>query len=224
MLGLVVARLRRADRLDHVVVATSAGAIDDELANWGAKADVDVVRGPEDDVLARFALAAAATAADVVVRVTADCPLIDPGIIDTAVDDLVRTGADYVLVGNDTGLPLGVNAEVVRRAALDRAATDAVEPFEREHVTPHLRAHPDRFALRALDPPDALRRPGYRLCVDEPADLDMVRALVDALGSDPVEVGIAEVIELLDARPDLVSTNAAVSQRAARESNPSGRG
>lgn len=224
MLELVVARLRRARRLDHVLVATSDDRIDDELAAWCLGADVDVVRGPEDDVLARFALAAATARADVVVRVTADCPLIDPGIIDLAVDDLVRSVADYVLIGNDTGLPLGVNAEVIARAALDRAADEAAEPFEREHVTPFLRAHPERFRLRTVAPPEALRRPAYRLCVDEPADLELVRSLVAVLDTDPAEVGIAEIIAALDARPELVAVNADVSQRGEREANPSGRG
>lgn len=224
MSALVVERLRRAALVDGVVVATSDGEVDDELAAWCVDSGIEVVRGSEDDVLARFARAASVTDADIVVRVTADCPFVDHGVIDAAIAELHRTDADYVLIGNDTGLPLGINAEVIRRTALDRAAAEATEPFEREHVTPHLRNHPTRFVLRLVDPPAGLRRPHYRLTVDEPADLRMVRALVDALGTDPVEVGLAEIVDLLDRRPDLVEINAGVGQRSATEANPSGRG
>lgn len=224
MIDVVVSRLRRAHRLDDVVVATGAGHLDDEVAAWCDRAAVPCVRGSEDDVLARFALAARTHDADVVVRITADCPLVDPDVVDLAVDHLIGDEADYVLIGNDTGLPLGVNAEVIRRWALDEAAASATAPFEREHVTPYVRDRRDRFVLRSIEAPPELRRPGYRLTVDEQADLDLVRSLVGELDVDPVQLDIASVVALLDRRPDLVAVNRTIVQRSGREANPSGRG
>ncbi len=215
MLGLVIERLRRSAKLEDIVVATSGEDEDDAIAALCMDMDAAVARGSKSDVLGRFAAACALTDADVIVRVTADCPFIDAGLIDAALSAWAP-GIDRLSAGNDSGYPLGVNAEIVSRAALLTAAAEATESFEREHVTPFLYTRPERFRLETLPAPEALRRPHYRLCVDEPADLAMVRALAARL-DDPVAAELAQIIAVLDAAPEIAAMNAGVVQKGFRE-------
>ena len=136
LLARMIGRIRRARRLDGVVVATTARPSDDPVAALAAQLEVGLFRGDEADVLGRFAGAAAAARADVIVRLTADCPLHDPALIEDAVEGFTAGGWDYYGNAVERTFPDGLDVEVFSRAALERAATDARHPFLREHVTP----------------------------------------------------------------------------------------
>lgn len=217
MLAHVVGRCRASRSVDAVVVATTTEAGDDALVDACAVLGVDVVRGPRDDVLERYRLACVASAAELVVRVTADCPLLESAEIDRLVDHWHReAGAGRRLdwlsnqFGEQRRIPRGLDVEVVAVDALVRAAAHAVDPAEREHVTPWLYRDGVRSALAVSDPPGP-DRSALRLTVDDANDLALVRAVVDRLGAD---CAIDAVAALLAAEPSLAALNAGVQQKA----------
>jgi spore coat polysaccharide biosynthesis protein SpsF len=158
-----------------LVVATTVEGCDDEVARVADEHGHPVIRGDEHDVLGRFALAVQTHPADVVVRVTADCPLIDPGLVEAVVAARHRAGADYASNTLVRTFPDGLDAEAVTAEALLEAHGRATAPAEREHVTPAIWSHPDRYRIVQLvtDPPHALER----WTVDTAEDLERVRAL-----------------------------------------------
>lgn len=190
VLQLMLERLTRA-HVDRLVVATSNRPGDDPVADLAEALGVPVVRGSEADVLGRFLLALDRFPADDVVRLTADCPLIDPLVVDAAIGLHRRTGADYTSNTLERTFPDGLDVEVVRAEALCTAAAEATRPDEREHVTPFLHHHPDRFTLASLETAEQLGHERWTL--DTPADLERLRTIVDRL-VDPVAAGWHEVL------------------------------
>jgi spore coat polysaccharide biosynthesis protein SpsF len=180
MLLRQIERVRRARRIRHLVVATSVDASDDPLAAAMAAAGVAVFRGPLDDVLARFAGAARTWPAEHIVRLTGDCPLSDPEVIDATIALHLRSGADYTHNRLDPkGYPKGQDVEVFTALTLERAAAAASTPEEHEHVTWGMRGGPERYRIARLEPP---RDEGeVRWTVDRPDDYAFVAAVYDAL-------------------------------------------
>jgi spore coat polysaccharide biosynthesis protein SpsF len=213
ILGHVVRRAQRAATVTEVLVATTTAPLDDELAALATRLGVGVFRGPEADVLGRFAGAlAAASPAPTVVRLTADNPAIDPALLDAAVAHHLTAGADYT---HTTGLPLGTNFEIISARALLRAHAEARQPDEREHVTPYLRRHPELFRLEtlALAVPPAVA--SLRLTVDYPSDYTFLSLLFSELEpsfslTDPTPGGLSA---LLARYPWLAASNATNVQR-----------
>ncbi len=181
MIGRQIERLRRSARIDRLIVATSHEPSDDPLAAYCQGLGLDVVRGALDDVLGRFAAALADHPdADVVVRLTADCPLADPALIDAVIARHHATGADYTsnTLGTRT-YPHGLDAEVVRAEVLMQAARLSEDPHEREHVTPYIYRRPEVFRLAGVT-----RRPSLaqlRWTVDVADDLAFVRGVYASL-------------------------------------------
>ena len=173
-----------------VVVATSDLARDAPVAGTAAQAGARVVRGDEADVLGRFARAIEDWSGPFVIRATGDNPAVDPGSV-TRVRAALAGGADYAV---ERGLPLGATVEGVRADRLRRAAAEAVSPRDREHVTPFIRARPDRFLVVELDAPPELARPDLRFTVDTPDDFAYMRALLEDLGAGSRIVPLAEII------------------------------
>lgn len=207
----VVARARRATRADDVWIAITDHESDDVLEEHVRTLGAPYVRGSLDDVLARYAQAAEASTADVIVRITCDCPLIDPGVIDTVIDGFQSTpGLDYCSNTLVRTYPIGMDAEVFSRHALERANEHATDQHEREHVTPHLYQHPDRFRLQNVEAPAWAHWPQLRLTLDEEADLWLLRKVVERVGPD---AGLRQVLDLLRAEPALVALNADVTHR-----------
>jgi spore coat polysaccharide biosynthesis protein SpsF len=181
MIGRQLERLARAARLDRIVVATSTDASDDPLAAWCAARGQGVFRGALDDVLDRFHGALAqAPDADTVVRLTADCPLADPTVIDAVIDRHRAADADYT--SNTPAVrtyPHGLDVEVMRRDVLESAWREAADPYEREHVTPFIYRRPDRFRIESLSRAPSLAH--LRWTVDFPQDLAFVRGVYERL-------------------------------------------
>ncbi|WP_448206560.1 cytidylyltransferase domain-containing protein [Azospirillum sp. sgz302134] len=205
-------RLSRCRRLDGLVLATTVNATDDPVAELAAVLGVPVFRGSEHDVLSRFAGAAAMADADVVVRVTADCPLIDPELVDRVVAAFLDADppVDYLHL-DVTRFPRGLDAEAFSRAALDEAAANATDPAEREHVTAHLYRRPERFRLGHPVQPDG-EPVEQRWCVDEPSDLALVRRLLEALLPEQPDFGWQDCCNLLRQHPDWADINRSVRQ------------
>lgn len=211
MLERVVERARRAATLDEVVVATTTDPADDAVAALAARRGWGVFRGSQDDVLDRYVQAARAFDAEEIVRLTSDCPLLDPEVIDLVVSTRHDRRADYCSnVLRRRTFPRGLDAEAFTRAALERAHHEATAPHEREHVTPYLYGHPELFSLAAVEADDDESR--HRWTVDTPEDMALARAVVSELGPEGPR-GWREVVALLAVRPEIVALNAHVAQK-----------
>jgi spore coat polysaccharide biosynthesis protein SpsF len=217
VLAWVTGRAAMARTIDEVVLATSTDESDDVVAAWAGSSGVRVVRGALNDVLDRYRMAAETVPdADVVVRLTADCPLLDPGVVDLTVRAL-DGGADYASTSLDGRYPRGLDAEAVRRDVLLTAAREFDDGPEREHVTLGVYRRPERFRCVPVVAPAWAQRPHLRLTVDEPDDYTLVTLLVEELGSPGWDAFDTEAaLDLLDRRPDLAALNAGVAHRNVR--------
>lgn len=190
LLHYCLARLQAA-RVGPVVLATSEQPADDGIAAAGAATGAAVVRGSLDDVLGRFDLAIRDWQGPYVIRATADNPAVDIEAAGRVLQHL-EGGADYVV---ESGLPVGGAVEGVRTEVLRRAARCAVDPYEREHVTPYVRRRPEEFVVALPFAPVPLRRPDLRLTVDTPADLAFVRRVFGVLRGEALSP-IARIIDV----------------------------
>lgn len=207
-------RLSRTPGLDAIVLATTVNATDDLVVECAQSLGVTVFRGDEQDVLGRFAGAAALAEADLVVRVTADCPLIDPALVGRLITAFQEgQPLDYLSI-DSTRYPRGLDAEIFPRRLLDEAAATATDPAEREHVTPYLYRRPDRFRLgQALVPEVPVNPTDQRWCVDEPADYELVRRLLEALLPSNPGFGWQDCCRTIREHPDWVDINRSVRQK-----------
>jgi spore coat polysaccharide biosynthesis protein SpsF len=206
-------RLSRARTLDKVVIATTVERADDALEAVCRTNGWPCARGNESDVLDRYYRAAVAYAADVVVRVTSDCPLIEPEIVDQVVTDLLQgePRADYV---SNTlpprTFPRGLDVEAVRFDALERAWREDTDPTLREHVTPYIYRHPESFRLRAVT--SDVDYSDQRWTVDTPEDLAFVRRIYEHIGHD--RFSWRDVLSVLETHPDWLAINRDIVQKA----------
>lgn len=214
MLGRVVARARRASTLDEVVVATSTLPEDEAVAREAVRLGAPVFRGDEQDVLDRYHGAAREFRADVVVRITADCPLVEPEVVDLVGAEFARAAADYASNNMPPTYPRGLDVEVFTADALARAWREAREPYQRVHVTPYIYQHPELFQL--LPVRSERDYSGQRWTVDTPEDLTFVRAVYERLGNSDL-VTWRDVLALLDREPELTHLNQHVRQKALEE-------
>jgi spore coat polysaccharide biosynthesis protein SpsF len=212
MLSRVVERTRRAKLLDEIVVATTQRPADNSIVQLCQANAWPYFQGSEDDVLDRYYRAAKLHHADVVVRVTSDCPLIDPELIDKAIQ-IFRDGRqelDYV--SNKlppTTFPIGLDVEVVRFTALARAWKEDNNPKWREHVTPYLYHHPEKFRLRGFSSDVDYSR--MRWTVDAPEDLEFVRRIYGYFGHD--QFHWHDVLVALEAHLEWSDVNRHVRQK-----------
>jgi glutamate-1-semialdehyde 2,1-aminomutase/spore coat polysaccharide biosynthesis protein SpsF len=202
MLWHVVNRVRRAERVDKVVVATTDQAADDPIAQFCEQQGIGCFRGSEQDVLDRFYQAAGTYGADVVIRITADCPLIDPSVVDKVLARFERGDCDYACNVLRYTYPDGLDTEVFSFVALERAWREARKLSEREHVTPYLRTENFRNANVESEAPVSPWQ--YRWTVDHPADLEFVRKVYAAFSGNG-HFGFQDVFQLLRERPDLAT-------------------
>lgn len=201
VLAWVVRAARAAPGVDEVWVATSSGAGDDSIAAWCEANGVSVFRGSENDVLDRYAKAVAASGAEIVVRVTADCPLFDPAVAGEVIRLRQVTGADYVSNIDPQSWPDGLDCEVVTAQALLAAASEARLPSDREHVTPFVRNNRERFKWETLVAP----LPGLiseRWTLDTPGDLEFLREIAKRLPPGQIP-SYLHVLAVIDREPQL---------------------
>jgi glutamate-1-semialdehyde 2,1-aminomutase len=205
MLGLQLERLRRSRRIERLILATSVDPSDDALENLGRAEKVEVFRGNLDDVLDRFYQAALPFRPEHVVRLTGDCPLADPAIIDAVIDDHLASGADYTTNAVEPTWPDGLDVEVFKFRCLEEAWREADLPSQREHVTPFINTQPDRYEIRHVKGPQDLS--ALRWTVDEPADLELISIIYGELYPRLPTFSTADILELLERRPELKTLN-----------------
>ena len=206
LLGHVIDRVGACQVVQELVVATTLDPTDDVLAAFVRAQGVPAYRGSPEDVLDRYSQAARLSGADVVVRITADDPFKDPDVIDLVAGTLLANPAvDYASNTLEPTYPEGLDVEVFRAAALERAWREAGLPSEREHVTPYLWKHPELFRLANVrQTPD---RSALRWTLDYPEDLEFARAIYTRLYLGQA-FGQREILALLDREPGLQAINA----------------
>jgi spore coat polysaccharide biosynthesis protein SpsF len=210
MLCRVCDRARQAELVDQVVVATTFHPDDDQIVDQCRRMRLPCFRGSAEDVLDRYHQAAGAYQAEAVVRITADCPLIDPQVIDLVVSAFLQHWPDYASNILRRTWPRGQDTEVIRAAALARACREATRPYQRTHVTPYLYQHPESFRLLSVTGPEDLGE--GRWTVDLPEDLDFVRAIYRRLDGNQTS-SWRRVQRLLIREPALAELNRHVRQK-----------
>jgi spore coat polysaccharide biosynthesis protein SpsF len=196
VLSHVVNRVLAAKHIDDVIVATSTLPADDAIQQMCDRENWQCVRGSEQDVLSRYALAAKISRADIVVRVTSDCPLFSPKILDQMLDAFDPMHMDYMSTNYPTrSFPVGLDCEVMRAAALLRADEIAITPHDREHVTPYLYTNPDTFSAHGFACAESLE--DLRITLDTAEDYENLVGIFEmfpqagAPNSDVIEIAKA---------------------------------
>lgn len=196
LLAHMLDRVRCAASVDQVCVATTVNARDDGIAGVAGDLGIGIFRGSEEDVLGRFVGAARYAEAGTVVRLTGDCPLLTPDVIDAVVGALAGSGADLATNAPPAGrtYPDGMDVEVFTRAALERISAEAGTPAEREHVTLRFHSGGHRVEVVHLDPP----RGNLRITVDTAADLALVGSVLERLLAEGAPLTLPEVLAVVD--------------------------
>ncbi|MDP1682595.1 MAG: aminotransferase class III-fold pyridoxal phosphate-dependent enzyme [Burkholderiales bacterium] len=203
MIQLLLERLSHARRIDQIVLATSLDARNQPLIAHVEKLGYAVYAGSENDVLDRYYQAAAQQAPDVVVRITGDCPLIDPELVDAVIENFQQGGADYVSNTLHPTYPDGLDVEVFSFTSLDRAWRETQHPYDREHVTPYIKQS-ERFQVRNIA--NAEDCSGERWTVDEPEDFDVVEKIFEHFAPRH-DFGWREVLALQRGHPEWFEAN-----------------
>ena len=212
MLARVVNRTRRARSISKLVVATTTQSSDDAIENLCRSQGWFCFRGSTDDVLDRYYQAALAHDAAVVVRITSDCPLMDPTVVDRVVEEFQgrQPGVDYASNAFPTrSYPRGLDTEVMSFDALRRAWVDDKDAATREHVTPYIQRHPDRFRVHGIT--CEADHSDLRWTVDTPEDLRFARCVYDHFGDD--RFSWVEVINVLEQHPEWSRINQHIRQK-----------
>lgn len=214
MLQRVIERAARTDGVAEVVVATSTAQADEAIVSTCQTIGTRCVRGSEDDVLSRYRLAAEEASAEAIVRVTSDCPLLDPGVSGMVVRRFVEERPDYASNTEERTWPRGLDTEIFTWEALEMADREADQRYQREHVTPFIKEHTDRF--RILPVTGSEDHSEHRWTVDTPEDLHFVRAVYDELGGDGL-FSWKDVLALVQRQPELREINRHVQQKHVKE-------
>lgn len=215
MVWHVVNRLRLSKKLHNIILAIPDAKEDDVLEDFAREQNISYFRGSQQDVLSRYYEAAKTFHCEVVARITADCPLIDPEVVDQVIERHLASGADYTSNTIERTFPRGMDTEVFSRQTLERTYREARQPYEREHVTPYIYEHPNMFQLQNVEAQGEARRPEIRLTVDYQEDLELVRRICQSLGEKSLRV--VEVIRFLDANPSVAKINADCEQKPTKQ-------
>ncbi len=216
MIAWVVERARKSQLLDTVVLATTVDVGDDAVAELCQSRGYHCFRGRAADVLDRYVQAAEMYNADIVVRLTGDCPLIDPVVIDSTIQAFLDSDPPAIYASNRIvrTFPIGLDVEVMTFAALNMANRDAKEPYHREHVTPYFYEDPQRFPIVSITADGDYG--GYRWTVDTTEDLRFVREIFSRV-KDVNGFTWKDVLAILEEEPELMNINSNVRQRTYRD-------
>ena len=213
MLEHLVNRLRPVPSLGGIVLATTTNKTDDVLKEFSIRMGIGCYRGSENDVMSRVIGAAESDGADIVVEITGDCPIIDPKIVEQTISVFKSNQVDYVSNGHIRSFPDGMDTQVFRLDALKRSAAMTNDRLDREHVTLHMRNHPELFTHAHLVAPPELHWPELGLTLDEPKDYELIKKIIEYFEPNQPLFTCLDVITLLKQRPDWASINQSVIRK-----------
>jgi glutamate-1-semialdehyde 2,1-aminomutase len=208
LIELLLTRMSQSKEIDQIVLATSTDGRNSPLVEHVQRLGYACVRGSESDVLDRYLVAARHSDADVVVRITGDCPLIDPELVDELIREFKKTGVEYISNTYPASYPDGLDTEVFSLEALERAARETNEPYDHEHVTPYLR-RPGLFRQGAMVHTSDLS--GLRWTVDEPADFAVISNIFSHFAPD-IHFKWTEVLALQGGSPEMFAANHTITR------------
>ena len=212
VLEQVIRRVKKAASLDRIIVATTQNPKDDPVVEIAEKEGVRCFRGPEQDVLERYFRAAEEFGLEMIVRVTSDCPCMDPQVLDLVVKALSDSGADYASNTLERTWPHGLDAEAFTAAALERSFREAKRDFEREHVTPYI-YRSGRFKIKKVEAPPESSAPEIRITLDTIEDYALLCAVYDYLYPGDHFFGAKAIVELFRVKPWLKLIYGKVTQK-----------
>jgi spore coat polysaccharide biosynthesis protein SpsF (cytidylyltransferase family) len=210
MLQLMIERIRHSKQIDEIIVATTVNKKDDAIEKLCKKLNINVFRGNCEDVLDRYYKAAIEHHADIVVRITGDCPLIDPSVVDKAIHCFLDNDYDYVSNTLEPTYPDGLDVEVFSFKVLEIAWNESDLLSDREHVTPYIKNHPEKFKLHNMKYAKDFFY--LRWTVDQKEDLDFVREIFDRLYSKKQLFFMEDILKLLKTYPELEKINAGIQR------------
>jgi spore coat polysaccharide biosynthesis protein SpsF len=211
MLQHIVERLERCSTIDEIVIATSTGPGDRVLCDFAVRQGYLFGVGSEEDVLGRYHKVAREREADVVLRLTGDCPLIDPETTDAVVRRHLAAGSNDMTSNVFTRtFPRGLDTEALSMECLDRLNREALDAIYREHVTNYIHDHPEKFKIENVCEP--VDRSDLRWCVDTEDDLELVRRVYEGLYPGNEFFGMKDALRFVESHPELKTLNAHVRQ------------
>lgn len=209
VLGHTVRQVRKAKKIGRVIIATSTNASDDAIELYCRQNNIEVTRGSLQDVLDRYYQAARRCGAEHIARITADCPLIDPAVIDRVAAEYEKGRCDYISTGRiTTTFPDGMDTEIFSFKVLETAWKEAKLPSEREHVTPFIWNHQERF--RVIEVKNGADLSAVRLTLDEEKDYTVLKRIV----ADVPELSMDTILAYLKAHPEVAAQNASIAHEA----------
>jgi spore coat polysaccharide biosynthesis protein SpsF len=213
LLEYQIERLRQVQLVDEIVVATTTNQADDPIIDLCQHLSIPYFRGSEFDVLGRYYEAAITHQAETIIRVTADCPVIDPEVIDRVIQFYVQNQSAYDYVSNclQRSYPRGMDVEVFSFESLQKAYVQATDPFEREHVTPFIYGHNKEYRLANLAAPDDQSQ--HRWTVDTPEDFELIRRILESLYPKQPQFRLLDILTLLHHHPEWRVLNAHIQQK-----------
>jgi len=211
LLNFLIERLRRVRNAKNMLVATTKETDDEAIVQFCDKSGVQCYRGDENDVLDRYLQAAKAVDADPIIRITADCPLIDPEVVEQVIQVYLNHEFDYVSNTLIRTYPRGMDTEVFSRKSLEVSAFHAKEQSEKEHVTLYLYRHPERFKLENVACQKNLSK--YRLTVDTKEDFKLIKSVIEGLYPKKPQLTLEDIIRFLDNHPELIQINRHIVQK-----------
>lgn len=200
-----IERIKRANRIDKLLVATSVEPTDDAIAEFCCQSDVECFRGDLHNVLSRYYYGALSVNATTVVRLTADCPVIDPTVIDAIVAQHVEAHNDFTSNTKPATLPDGLDVEIMQFSALEKAYKEATTDFDTEHVTPYITNHRELFKVDSYQNDVDLSY--HRWTVDNPEDFELVEFIYNQLYTQNPQFTSDDIYALLDKHPEIYGLN-----------------
>ena len=202
LLYYVINQLRHCSKVKNLVIATTTNQEDDEIEKFADNNSVDVFRGKEKDVLDRYFQCAKKYSFSTIVRITADCPLIDPQIVDKVIEQFFSGNYDFATNTLTRTFPIGTDVEVFSFSALKRTWESAQLPSEREHVTPYLR---NERNFKIINVQNDKNISSLRLTVDRIEDFELIKQILKNISINPIHLG--DVLELFSRKPELIDIN-----------------
>ena len=214
ILSYQIDRLRLCKNCDDIIVATTTNSLDDPIVKLCLKENIKFYRGSELDVLDRYFKAAKEFKGDVIVRITADCPLIDPFLVDSLIDYYMKhkESCDYVSNTLERTFPRGLDCEVFSFKALEIAATQGDSPSDREHVTPYIYEHPKIFKIKGIKALKNLKF--HRWTLDTAEDLTLITKIIEALYPVNPNFTTEDILHCFEKHPEWLGINSHVAQKS----------
>lgn len=213
LLGHLVSRMQSCERLDEIVVATTTRPGDDAIVDYCRSIGVTVFRGDENDVMGRVLSAGEFSSADLLVETTGDNPLLDPEIVDLHIETFLSNTADYVSNTVVPSFPDGMEVQVFSIDTLRQSEASTNHRLDREHVTRHIRQNPEIFSRINVIAPITIRRPELSVTVDEEADFEVVRFILENLHNAYGHFTCTDLVDLLSAHPEIAALNSRVLRK-----------